>query len=426
VNGLLPPCLCAIAFLQQPSGEATPADPHAFVEVVAARATYYVQEPVRVVLRIGFDAGFLRQNGIPLFHQRLDVPLQLHAPWLQDLPGTRILAAAASAPAGQQTRLSLAVNDNRAVALQVEDRTVDGRQFTVLELDQRLLPTRAGELVIPAPWLSYAYASRFDNDLLAGRVPADRHDATVRGAPLTLRIEPLPAAGQPAAFTGAIGRFSVTAEASPRELAVGESLALALRISGDGNLEFCDPPRLPALAGWHQNGMIEQHSATGRTCTFDLVLLSSTVQEVPAIPFAYFDPTPPAGYRTVQTQPIALLVRPLPPGAARPRAASGGGNARPGENDIFGLRPVATLPRPAGATGLWPVLLVLGSSPRGCSHSASHRGSARGRATGAIPRACGHARRSARSRPAPAARTLSWRRRSPGSWPRACAARPRR
>ncbi|HLQ38821.1 MAG TPA: hypothetical protein VK348_13510, partial [Planctomycetota bacterium] len=118
MNGLLLPCLCAIAFLQQPAGEAAPADPHAFVEVVAARATYYVQEPVRVVLRIGFDVGFLRQNGIPLFHQRLDVPLQLHAPWLSDLSGTRVLAAAASAPAEQQRRLSLAVNDNRAVALQ--------------------------------------------------------------------------------------------------------------------------------------------------------------------------------------------------------------------------------------------------------------------------------------------------------------------
>jgi hypothetical protein len=44
---------------------------------------------------------------------------------------------------------------------------------------------------------------------------------------------------------------------------------------------------------------------------YDLAPLDASVAAVPPIRFAFFDTTPPAGYRTIETEPIALSVRPV-------------------------------------------------------------------------------------------------------------------
>ncbi|MHC4079570.1 MAG: hypothetical protein ACYST0_14150, partial [Planctomycetota bacterium] len=170
---------------------------------------------------------------------------------------------------------------------------------------------------------------------------------------------PLPTAGRPAEFTGAVGRFSVRAEANPLDPTVGGSLKLVLRIEGEGNLEVLDPPRLDELSGFHVFGKIDDRSknTTHRTVTYDLAPLSMAVKAVPPIRFAFFDPTPPAGYRTVQTRRIPLTVGPLPAGARRDLLAAGKtGRLVPGVNDIFDIKTPAAEPRAAVPLAPSPVL----------------------------------------------------------------------
>jgi hypothetical protein len=326
---------------------------HAFVEMATDRNTYFVQEPIRLVVRLGIERAFLEKNVQQLSVQSLDVPVQLVARWLDDLPGAVVLH---SEDPGRDVRQSLALNDGRGLAARVDDRTVDGRAFTVLEIERRYLPSHAGELVIPEPSLRYLYATRFEEDFVNGRRAADQQEALVRGAPLTLRIEPLPDAGRPAEFTGAVGRFTIADQASPRELTVGGSLKLAVTIEGEGNLELSEPPRLSALEHFHVYGKIEETSKARRTITYDLMPLSADVTEVPQIPFAFFDPVARA-YRSLRTPAIPIMVRPGADGArtvSRPDAAT---HLVPGENDLFDLKPVGAH---AGAVQkLSPSLLVL-------------------------------------------------------------------
>lgn len=297
---------------------------YAFVEMTTPRDTCFVQELIRLRIRFGFDARFLRDNMVQPFRQHLDVPAQLQAPWLERLPGTIAREGEAARPgtiaregeaarlggAGDEKRLSCALNESVAGAAQVEDRLIDGRLFTVLEIERSVLPTRSGEMAVPAPVLRFAYATSFEDDFVRGRVGTDRHDAFVRGGRLTLAIRALPEDGRPPEFTGAVGHFRVEAEADPRELAAGESLALSLRIEGEGNLELFDAPRLDRLAGFHLRGQTEKRSTTLRTVRYDLAPLGEEVTEVPSIPFAFFDPSPPGGYRSVRTRPIPIEVRP--------------------------------------------------------------------------------------------------------------------
>ncbi len=286
------------------------AEEHAFVELSAPREAYFVHQPIRLRLRIGFEKSFLQERMLQLFHQPLDVPVQVQAGWLQDLPCTIATPDEPLEPGDERRRWTIALDERVTEAPQAEDLVEDGREFIVLQIEKRILPTCPGELSIPAPLLRLAYATSFREDIFDGRVAADRREAFVHGNPLALRILALPEEGRPLEFGGAVGSFSVRAEASPRNLAVGESLKLFLAIQGLGNLESFDPPRLERLDGFHLQGRTEDRRANLRTITYDLAPLDERVKEVPSIQFVFFDPEPPAGYRSLRTQPIPLGVRP--------------------------------------------------------------------------------------------------------------------
>ncbi len=285
----------------------------AFVELAAPREAFFVQEPIRLTVRFGLDPEFLRRDALQLFARPLDIPVQLAAPWIDELPG----AMSAGEEEGEHQRLTFALNDEIAEAVLVGDRERGGRTFRVLEIDRLFFADRAGELEVPAPALRFAYATGFRQDFLSETVPLDRELAVVHGAPLTLHIEPLPLEGQPAGYTGAVGRFTVSAEASSRDLVVGESFELVLRIEGDGNLQSLTPPRLDELAGFHLYGAVVARTPRSLVITYDLAPLVDNVRELSAIPFSFFDPSDPPGYHTVRTEPIPLNVQPLPPGSLR-------------------------------------------------------------------------------------------------------------
>jgi hypothetical protein len=284
----------ALAAQQQPAPPA-----RAFVELAALPPVPYVQQPVRLQLRIGVERAFLQQQVIPTFRQPLDLPVQVRAGWLAGLPGMLWLDAAPGAR-------SFALGDRVATATAEPDRDVGGRAFAVVRYEQALLPQQPGELVFRAPLLELTYATQFDEDLFAGRVPRDRRQLSVLGDELRLQVQPLPVEGRPPEFTGAVGSFSIAAEATPRELAVGARLTLVLAIEGDGNLAFFAPPE-PALPGFHVHGRLEERRGRQRRFVYDLAPLAP-VPEVPAIRWAYFDPAPPPQYRPVATEPIRLRV----------------------------------------------------------------------------------------------------------------------
>jgi hypothetical protein len=57
-----------------------------------------------------------------------------------------------------------------------------------------------------------------------------------------IHVKPLPLAGKPANFNGAVGNFSFTADLDKKELKANETLNYTLNISGSGNLKLMSPP----------------------------------------------------------------------------------------------------------------------------------------------------------------------------------------
>ncbi len=305
------PAVCVLLLASGPalqdSSGVLAVDELAFVEVTVPRDTFWIHEPVPLRLGFGFEERFLAENVVSLFRRELDLPVQVTPPWAVDLAGAEVLEreTTARAVAGP----SFALGNDIVYADHVERRTLGGHSFSVAELEARILPRAPGAFRIPPPRMRFAHARVFDQGAFGARVPRDREESTIAGSEVLLRILPLPEEDRPIGFTGGVGRFTVRATAHPLTLEVGESLTLELQIGGEGH--NLSAPRLEGLDAFHVRGMVDGPDKVPRTVVYDLAPRDWRVREVPPIPIAYFDPTPPAGYRTVRTAAIPIEV--LPP-----------------------------------------------------------------------------------------------------------------
>lgn len=274
----------------------------AFLEVESPRAERYAGERVRVTVRLGFEEGFLAGNLVPLFRRELDVPAQVQAEGLVPL-----------APPPDAPTRTLAFNGDVVPAAVAAARERDGRRFAVFELTAE----PAGSAGLGTPRLRFAYTSRFEEDPFRGRVPVDRLDAYVTGDAPALAAGELPAEGRPPDFSGAVGSFTVTATAAPRDLVLGGTLRLTLAVEGRGELDGVMAPRLDGGRDFDLLGVLDGEVAEGRrTFVYDLAPRREGSPRVPGIAFTFFDPDAGA-YRTETTAPVTVLVRP----GARPPAS---------------------------------------------------------------------------------------------------------
>ncbi len=282
------------------------ADGFAFVELRTERASYFVGEPIHIALRFGFDEELFKSNLIPLFRPSMDVPVQLEVPWLDRLPNATLQSESESA---QKEGKSFVLNSRLTHARTVDDTRVDGRRLRSFEIERTWFATNSGELVLPETRLRFAYATRFGERALQDNSAQDRVEAIVRSAARSLTILPLPESGRPAGFFGAVGRLTLRSEVSAREVDLNSSVKLTLSIEGDGNLESFEAPRFDPVEGWRVQGSVEHRSRTLRTIEYDLAPTSEHSMRLPQVAFSYFDTTPPACYRTLESEAIAITVR---------------------------------------------------------------------------------------------------------------------
>lgn len=277
------------------------------------RDTFVVGESFELALVVAIERAFLDEKLIQLFQRRLELPVQVQAPWLATLAGAELGPFAEPADGAR-----LALGEELVRARRLPDEEREGRAFARFELARPCRATRVGPLLLEAPVLRLAYAETFADDFLEGRVPRDRHDALVHGKARALTILPPPEEGRPIDFSGAIGSFTLSARASRTELTVGESLTLELEVAGSGDLSDALAPRLDGLAGLRVLGELVEREPTRLVARYDLSAEAPGKLTIPAQTYATFDTAPPAGYRTLTSAPLALHVTPASPTEAAP------------------------------------------------------------------------------------------------------------
>lgn len=318
----------------------------------------YVHEPIRVRVLCGID------RGLRLVQDRYDRylynDLEVQAPWLNEFPG------------GERIELPALTGDlklmvgNRQLFQAAFDGNYErnGKLWNVYRFERAFLPTRTGRIELPAPLLRYHVLVREGQQDLFGRPRGQQTDNLYAfGQPVTIEVLPIPEAGRPSPYYGAVGRFGIEAALDREVVKVGGSVKLTLTVRGQGNCEFLRMPPLDELPGFHKLGQAEaRREADKVVVTYDFAPLSAEVREVPSIAWNYFDTTPGVErFVAVATAPLPLTVQPLAEGETLvPLANERVRSVVPGVDDVHDLPDFATaMARPRPVLG-WQVWLAAG------------------------------------------------------------------
>jgi oxygen tolerance protein BatD len=141
---------------------------------------------------------------------------------------------------------------------------------------------------------------------------AERRKVEIKSEPVALEVKPLPP-NAPASFSGAIGNFTMTSEAKPKTVQVGDPITVTNTISGRGNFDRVNAPIIEDERGWHKyppSSKFKQDDEVGLsgTKTFEMVLSpNEKKQGLPLLAFSYFDPVKEQ-YVTLHSDPIPINV----------------------------------------------------------------------------------------------------------------------
>ena len=118
---------------------------------------------------------------------------------------------------------------------------------------------------------------------------------TLKANPVALEVKPLPP-NAPPEFSGAIGAFTMEADAKPKTVQVGDPITVTANISGRGNFDRVSAPVLEDEHGWHKyppSANFKQDDDVGISGvkTFETVLTpNESKNSVPPFVFSFFDP----------------------------------------------------------------------------------------------------------------------------------------
>lgn len=166
----------------------------------------------------------------------------------------------------------------------------------------------------------------------------------VASEPMTLEVKPLPS-NAPPTFSGAVGNFTMNAEAKPKSVQVGDPITVTATISGRGNFDRMNAPVLEEETGWHKyppSAKFKQDDDVGISGqkTFETVIAPNEKKTaVPPFAFVYFDPAKEQ-YVVLRSDPVPIKVE---GGVSAPAAA-----ATPGSTPASAT--AAKTPPPAAAT----------------------------------------------------------------------------
>ncbi len=244
------------------------------------------------------------------------------------------------------------------------NEVIKGRTYYVTEIKMALFPLQAGKLSIGPATVhcqvqqdvsADPFASDFFDKFFAQGLTTSKAK-TLNTQPLTLQVDPIPSAGRPPDFNGAVGRLSLSTSLDKTRAKVGDAVNLTMTLQGSGNLKSLGNPDLPQMPSWRvfdpvasvneeKRGDLVQGSRVTRTV---LVARVSGELTIPPITLSYFDPDQRRFVR-LQTKPLSVSVAPGDANAApavgyiAPSAPTAKGISRVNEDIAYlKVRPTAS------------------------------------------------------------------------------------
>lgn len=224
-------------------------------------------------------------------------------------------------------------------------RNVGGTVFTVIPLSLTITPVKSGTLSLNPINGSILLNARDPMDFGGFFEPRSQPQQV----PLTtdridLQVSDLPRENVPPGFNGAVGSYTMTVTAGPKNLVAGDPITVRIQISGHGAL---DSLVLPDQTGWDnfkvypptsKLNLADQLGIQGSK-TFEEIVTpqNSDIKALPPVSFSFFDPEMKK-YRTLTQPPIPLVVRAATPGVMPAMANTHSSQDSPAAPDILPLK----------------------------------------------------------------------------------------
>ena len=297
----LPKSIQVTAAVDKPNSEKTVddvADESLHLVAEVSKGSPYLNEAVTVIYKL-----FVSPNISVTNYRPLDNPTYNNF-WSQDIPVTKHTA---------------------------QNGTYKGKPYRFVILKRVVLyPQKPGKLEIePLSLEIFVDVPTNRRDFFGGRIYTQT-TKTVSAGRRTINVKPLPEAGKPANFSGAVGEFQFSVTASKKQLNAAESLQTIVEVSGKGNLKLFQlpEPELPSALEVYEPEYDEKVSTytsgmEGKVSNnYTIVPSFRGKYPIPSIPFSYFNPKT-RKYVTLDSEEINIEVMDGPAGTSSENTAVG-------------------------------------------------------------------------------------------------------
>ena len=234
--------------------------------------------------------------------------------------------------------------DIKVTRFQVENGLYEGKQYRYVVLKRVVLyPQKTGSLEIEPLSLDVTVDVPTNRrDVFGGRL-FTQTNKTVTAGQRIIKVKPLPEAGKPAGFTGAVGQFDFDVITSKSDLKANESLTAKIQVTGKGNLKLFNLPKLTLPSSLEvyepeheENVSTNLSGMSGKISdNYTIVPQFKGKYPIPGVAFSYFDPKEEK-YKTVTSQQSLINVYEGPSSAAVANEATR-------DSDAINKQPIATL-----------------------------------------------------------------------------------
>lgn len=282
-------------------GNSTDISKRLFLRAVANKTNVYIGEQ--------FSVSYKLYTNIDLVDNALDKLPDFNGFWSQEIK-----------------------NNSQNVQWEIEN--YNGIKYHVATLKQIILfPERFGKLTLDPLAMTFVVRQAGpSNDPIEQFFGGSYKDTKykIKSSPITINVKPLPDAGKPEGFTGAVGNFFISANLDKSSIKANEALNYALKISGTGNLKLLKAPELTLPADIEKydpkvnDNIKETMSGVSGSREYSYLLIprhegSYTIEP---LKFSYFNPVTEK-YMTLSSGPFPVKVAKGDPGSNVTAYASG-------------------------------------------------------------------------------------------------------
>ena len=200
--------------------------------------------------------------------------------------------------------------------------TLNGKVYDVYNVAEYLLyPQQGGKLTIdPAELTVVAQvvlrSNRGYDPFFGGGNEVYNVRRALKTEAVTVDVKEFPA-GAPASFGGAVGEYAISQKLSATEVAANSAITLQLTVSGTGNINFVQAPKLSLPTSFELYDVKSEekitNSASGsvgyRQFDYPFIVRAEGEYDIQPIEFTYFD-LKKRKYVTLSSEPLHIVVTP--------------------------------------------------------------------------------------------------------------------